>query len=236
MKQHWLKLAKWVDARNLRERVLISAMVAAVLVALLNVLLIDPLRTKQANLVRQVAQDEGKIAAIHAQMQALIQASNIDPNAVSRARLPLLKQQLAQMDETLRGMQKGLVPPDRMAALLGDILRHEGQLQLVSLKTLPASSIIESMEPKADSVAAQPEAKKAGAALAVPDGPLVYKHGVELVVKGNYSSLLHYLARLESSPWQMFWGKAELRVEGYPTGTLFLTLYTLSLDKAWLSI
>ena len=66
--------------------------------------------------------------------------------------------------------------------------------------------------------------------------PLVYKHGVELVVKGSYADLTQYLMRLEGLPWQMFWGKAELKVEEYPKATLTLTLFTLSLDKTWLRI
>jgi len=70
----------------------------------------------------------------------------------------------------------------------------------------------------------------------VPGSPLVYKHGVELVVKGNYTDLTQYLTRLEGLPWQMFWGKAELKVEEYPKAALTLTLFTLSLDKTWLRI
>jgi MSHA biogenesis protein MshJ len=34
----------------------------------------------------------------------------------------------------------------------------------------------------------------------------------------------------------MFWGKAEMRIEAYPRITLTITLYTLSMDKTWLSV
>ena len=60
--------------------------------------------------------------------------------------------------------------------------------------------------------------------------------GVEIVVQGNYLDMLKYLTDLESMPWQVFWGKASLAVNEYPTATLTLTIYTLSMDKRWMGI
>lgn len=237
MKRYWTRLAGRIDAMNQRERVLVFAMLAAVTIALLNALLIDPLWARHDAYARQIKQDQDGISAIQAQLQSLLQASGKDLDAGSRARLQKLKQDIAQTDETMRAMQKGLVQPDRMPALLEEILRHEERLQLVSMKTLPAAGILDSEEGKEKPpAAARPDAKKADAAAVAAEGPLVYKHGVELVVQGSYADLLHYLARLEGSPWQMFWGKAVFRVEEYPKATLTLTLYTLSLDKTWLTI
>lgn len=236
MKQYWNKLAGRVDAMSLRERALVFLMVTAVLIALLNSLLIDPLRAKQADLVKQMKQDEDKITAIHAQVQTLVQVRSGDGDAVRRARLDTLRQEIAKSDEALRAMQKGLVQPDRMVGLLEDILRHEGKLQLVSMKTLPVSDILDGGVSKGKPMSAPAGEKKEAAPAAVPGSPLVYKHGVELVVKGSYADLTQYLTRLEGLPWQMFWGKAELKVEEYPRSVLTLTLFTLSLDKTWLRI
>ena len=63
----------------------------------------------------------------------------------------------------------------------------------------------------------------------------VYKHGVEVVVEGSYASLLAYVARLEHQPWQVYWGKTVLSAD-YPKVVVSLTLYTLSLDRAWLVV
>lgn len=235
MKSYWTKLAGRIDGMSLRERVLVFFMALALVVALVDSSLIDPLRKKQAAVARQIQDNQAKTAAIHMQIQSLLQTGGNDPDLANRERQKRLQQEIAASDDALRGLQKGLVPPDRMAALLGDILRRDGQLQLVSLKTLPASSIleIEVIKEKAD---ASPEAAaKTGAGGLPPGTPMVYKHGVELVVRGSYAELLAYLARLETLSWQMFWGNADLRVEEFPRSTLTLTLYTLSLDKTWLS-
>lgn len=226
MKQHWIKLAGRLDAMNLRERTLIFLMAAAVLAALANSLLLDPLRQKESRLSQQLKQDQDSIAAIHIQVQNLAQGRGNDPAAVNRNRRKTLQQEIGQADEALKAMRKSLVQPERMTALLEDILQREGQLQLVSLKTLPVSNVLDGAAAKDKS---GQEAKKEIAGQ-------VYKHGVELVVRGSYVDLQHYLARLEGLPWQMFWGQAELKAEEYPQSVLTLTLYTLSLDKTWLNI
>jgi MSHA biogenesis protein MshJ len=47
---------------------------------------------------------------------------------------------------------------------------------------------------------------------------------------------LAYLADLERLPWRMYWGNLDLKVGEYPQSTLVLKLYTLSLDKTWMSL
>jgi MSHA biogenesis protein MshJ len=64
----------------------------------------------------------------------------------------------------------------------------------------------------------------------------IFKHGVQMTVRGNYADLMQYLTALEKMPTQMFWGMAKLSVIQYPNAELTLTLYTLSLDKTWLQV
>ena len=222
MKQYWQQLVDKIDAMTLRERGLIFAMLAAVLLSLVNISLIDPLMVKQKKLAAKMAQERTQMAAVQSALDAI--AHNPDPDTANRERLKQLKLQLAEMDKSLEGMQNGLVAHDKMAALLEDILRRNGQLQLVSLKTLPAASIVDM------------DAGTTNQADTANQQALVYKHGVELTVQGSYAGLLNYLVEMEKLPWQMFWSKAKLDAHEYPKVKLSLTLYTLSLDKAWLSI
>jgi MSHA biogenesis protein MshJ len=53
--------------------------------------------------------------------------------------------------------------------------------------------------------------------------------------------LLDYVSQLEQMPWHVLWSKAALNEEQnpavmWPANRLKLTVYTLSLDKTWLSI
>lgn len=77
-------------------------------------------------------------------------------------------------------------------------------------------------------------AAAAGKAGAPPE--LLYRHGVELVLQGGYLDMIQYMDALEHLPGQLFWGKARMETEQYPTARLTLTLYTLSLDKNWIKL
>jgi MSHA biogenesis protein MshJ len=83
---------------------------------------------------------------------------------------------------------------------------------------------------------AMPVAAPAPAAVAAAAPPLLYRHGVEVTVRGNYLDMVNYMDALESMPTQLFWGRAQLEVEEYPSSRLTLTLYTLSLDQKWMKL
>jgi MSHA biogenesis protein MshJ len=160
----------------------------------------------------------------------LLQAKRNNEQSPLRDRLTQLKQQLLEQDGYLQSRRGRLIEPNKMADLLKQVLNKNGRLQLVALKTLPVGLLIE--KPKAEKGAEQPVA----AGDANNDQKQIFKHGVQITVRGGYLELLRYVSALEKMPAQMFWGEASLSVDGYPNSVLTLTLYTLSLDKTWLTV
>ena len=234
-KSRWDRLSHRIDAMSLRERVLVFGATAAVLLVMLNTLLLAPMAARDRVLLQQLQQDEQKNAAMQAQLKALITSFNADPDTLLRNRLAALRDQSARSGKTLADIQNSLVAPQRMTALLEDILRRNHGLRLVSLKTLPLTSLVEA-EPAPMAKSPAEPTKAIGTARPVTALNAVYRHGVELTVSGSYAELVRYLNDLESLPWHMFWGKADLVVEAYPKVNLTLRLYTLSLDPAWLTL
>ncbi len=226
MKQYWERYAALLDARNPRERTLIFFMVLAVVWSLFSVLLLDPLAVKKKRLNQDVSQQQLQVQELQAQIETVLSAGRADPDAATRVRMAALNQKLEQSRAALQSVQQSLVPPDKMARLLEDVLTQNRHLKLASLKTLPVSGILDEAP---DIAKPQAEEKK-------PAGPAIYKHGVEIAVSGSYAELTQYLDTMEKLPWRMIWGKAEMRVEEYPLVTLTITLYTLSMDKTWLSM
>ena len=55
-------------------------------------------------------------------------------------------------------------------------------------------------------------------------------------MRGNYHDMVDYMSTLDAMPTRMFWGRAQLDVETYPTARLTLTLHTLSLDRQWMKL
>jgi MSHA biogenesis protein MshJ len=231
MKQQWQQLAAKLDTRNQRERTLIFFMVIVVVGSLVNALWIDPLLVRKKKAMQEVMSQQEQLQTLSSQIQVIMSGGKSDPDAPFRVQLAGLEQKLSQSRAALQEVQQNLVPPDKMARLLEDVLTQNRKLKLVALKTLPVSDVLDmSGGISSQSQAGQSKEELKSAA------PAIYKHGVEITVSGNYAELTHYLDTLEKLPWRMFWGKAEMHVEEYPRVTLTITLYTLSMDKTWLNV
>jgi MSHA biogenesis protein MshJ len=206
----------------LRERAMLFAATAAAIVFMLYAMCLNPLLARQKVLRAELTQQQDNIAGIDREIGKQLQAYTQDPDAAARSRLVSIGNDTEQFAGKLRAMQNGLVAPERIAPLLETILKSNGKLQLVSMKTLPVSPLSEGAAP--------------AAAAAVPPIALLYRHGVELSVRGNYLDMINYMDALEAMPTQLFWGRADLAVEEYPNSRLTLTLFTLSLDRKWIKL
>ncbi|CAG0996535.1 hypothetical protein PLCT2_02787 [Planctomycetaceae bacterium] len=230
MKQYWKKLADKIDGMSLRERALIFAAVAFMLVSLIMTTFLDPLLAQQKKLSAEVVQKQERMKGILAEIETLLAAKRADAISPMRQHLEQVRRQIAEGDIYLQSRRERLVAPENMGGLLEEVLRRNGRLQLISLQTLPAAPLIEKV--------AKPGKEKERAvpadAAVVPDKQ-VFRHGVRITVRGSYPDLLQYLTALEQLPAQMFWGEVDMEA-AYPDVTLTLTLYTLSLDKIWLQI
>jgi len=232
MQQRWQRLAARVDALNQRERVLVFAAVLAFVFCIAQFAVLGPLQRKQDALRSRIAQQHEAIAATNAEIVQKLEQAQIDPDGPLRARLQAVRGETERMTSDLRAMQHGLVAPERIAPLLESILRANGRLKLVSVRTLPVDPL--------SALVDKGKGAAAGTAAAVPPAvkspELLFRHGVELTARGSYLDMVDYMAALEALPTQLFWGRAQLDVEEYPTVRLTLTLYTLSLDEKWMKL
>jgi MSHA biogenesis protein MshJ len=224
MKALWAKYVARIERFSTRERLLVMAAAVLAAIAIVYVAAVDPAQRRQRALIAQITSQKEEIAALDKGAPA----PTVDPDAANRARMDALKQQLRTADEALATMQRELVPADRMNAVLQEMLARDSQLTLVSLRTLPAEPLVPT----------PPDAAKGGdpPKAAAQEKAHVYKHGVEITIQGNYTSLHDYLARLERAPWRMYWWRARLNADDDARLTLGVTVYTLSLDRAWLKV
>lgn len=143
MKLLWIKLCIRLDAMTLRERMMVFAAVAASIVFLAYTMVLEPLLAKQKVLLAQINQQQNQIAGIDREIAQMAAAFVVDPDAEGRARLQTLQRQIDEGSAALQNMQKGLVAPEKVAPLLEHILRGNGKLRLLSMKTLPVSGLSE---------------------------------------------------------------------------------------------
>ena len=227
MKKSWEKLALRFDALKPRERVLVFAAGVAIVAGFGFVLAIDGALAKHKILAANVEKHRIELAQLQTQNAELSRMLAQDPDMDGRKHIDDLRRQLGGYDTELRGVQQGLVPPNRMVKVLEDMLNRDTHVRLVKLRTLPVAALVEPAGGAADRAAAKsPAAAK----------NLVYKHGIELTVEGNYLELLEYQARLERLPWRMFFARTSVNSVDYPKVLMTVTLYTLSLEEAWLVV
>jgi MSHA biogenesis protein MshJ len=236
MKGRLLDLMARVDALTVRERGLLFAACAAVIVFIGHSLVLGPLYRTQAALREQIGQQQNNLMGMDGEISARIQAFQVDPDAPARQSLENIRQETAALGDSLLAMEHGLVPPERMAPLLDTILRANARLTLVSMRTLPVEPLSALGTGAQAAPAPSPAAPGTAAPAPAPTTELLYRHGVEVTVRGNYLDMVDYMSALEAMPTRLFWGRAQLDVEAYPAARLTLTLYTLSLDRKWMKL
>ena len=213
------RYADRLDAMSLRERVLIFLAVAVVIVAIADSALFDPISRRQKVNSQRIHQQEDEIHTMQGQVQAYAQARTGDDANAKRQRLEKRRLELAALDRELAAKRSELVPPERMAKMLYEIVKRNPDIELVSLRSLPATGLAQSLT-----------------AILGSGGLALYRHGIEITVSGSYLKMLAYVGQLERLPAKIMWGNMELQAAAYPAVTLKITLYTLSPEKTWLLI
>ena len=217
------RLGTRIDAMSLRERTIMFVSLLVALFLLADQVLFPGMRNQQKQLEQQTSGQLVQLGSINDQITRIVRENTEDPDVVLRARLADLKKRYAELEVSSADITRGLVSPREMARLAQTLLRDNGALQLVKAENLPAEAIplLENDKP------ASP-----GAVV----GPSVYRHGMRLQVRGRYADIVRYLHTLERLNWRVMWGEVKLETRQYPASTATLTLYTLSLDKAWIGV
>jgi MSHA biogenesis protein MshJ len=229
MKEQWRKLADRFKALKPRERalVLIGAVVGTALV--FDAIAFQPKEARRKMLERQIVEARQKLKVAEALMQTKEPVG--DSHAVKRSYRDALQKRLAEVNQSMVGLQQGMVPPEHMARLLEDMLARSRGLQLVSLRALPPKRF----EPGSPLPATPAAAKPPKPASKDPERTF-FQHSVEVTLQGSYRDLYDYLARLEQLPWQMYWSRMAVQTEQYPRLRVTIMVQTLSLSKAWLVV
>ena len=229
MKALWLSWAARFAALALRERALIAGAAVLGIVLIGYTYGVEPRMRQRAVLVNQATQQEQTLLTLRAQV-AQLQVQIAETEKAGKERVSKAQAALTDLDGRLDAARRSLVPPEKVRPLLQDVLAARRNLKLVAMRNLPVAPLLEARAP------AQ-EATKDGKDAAAPTEQhlKVYRHGVEVVVQGNYPDLAEYLVQLERLPQRVYWQKVELGGE-YPKMTLAFTVFTLSLSEEWLKL
>lgn len=224
----WKQLGARFDAYSQRERALLAAALILGTLLLGNSLLVDP-NFARAKIAQRLGEQQAMEAtSLESQITVTKAQLQVDPDAGRKAEVARLKAVLATVENNLKALEGGLVPPEQMNSLLEQLLSSNARLRLVSLKSLAPINL--AAAGKTD------EAAKLSLPAAQTKELGLYKHGVEIRLEGSYADLYAWMSQLESTQRKLLWGDVRFTVVEHPRSVLSLTVYTLSTDKAWLAI
>lgn len=230
----WRAWSAAYAARNRREKLILGVAILAVVFALLDNLWLTPSWNALKAQQKTLDQKRADLAQLVAQTNELAER-NRQRSAQLTSALTTARQDVGQVSAKLAEFERTLVPARRMTEFLRGLMPASG-VEVVGLKTLAPTPLVQRPAPPAKTAAADVAAATAGGLSPPSPQHNLFKHGVEITLSGNYPALLNYLERLENSPQKVLWGKLELRVDKHPRNELKLVLYTLSLDPAWLAV
>lgn len=230
LKDRWKHLSARYAALAPRERALLPGAVCFAILMLGHLLVIEPATKERRLLQQRLAQEANDLTVAQAQITVL-QAKLKNPDAVVRTQLEALRLQARAADDQFKKLQGSLVPAQDMSDWLSGLLQAQRGLQLVGLRTLPVTSVTELADGK-KAAAPIPAAAASAPAAETPDGWL-YRHGVEITVRGSYPELVAYLQTLERMPRRVYWGELKLDAQQSPAVVMTLVVYTLSVEKTW---
>ena len=120
-----------------RERWLIAAMLVAVAGFAFDSLVVRPLEQSRGRSQAAVRGREEAVAQLEAKLEAVRHPILSEAERARRDERLQLEQQIAEIDEGIRGAVSRLVPPESAVEVLEELLAHGGRLTLVALTSEP---------------------------------------------------------------------------------------------------
>lgn len=225
------KLQEAVDGRVMRERALLFLTLLALVFMIWNFVLQAPLDNERKKAQTELARIATERQAVESQITTLTMAAANSPIAVKRKEIIQLKQQIQGVETRLAAMSQGLISADQLPQMLEAMLKKVGELELVSIQTLPASELklVKSpVEASTGTVAEGVDTKSQDTG--------VYKHMVVVRIAGGYFQLVELLDSLESLSWKFYWEGLDYKVDSYPQAEIELRVFTLSSEEGLLGV
>ena len=217
-------LIERLDALSLRERVIIFGAGVALVFIAWQTLLMDPLAVRAKSAQQHLTERPSTSGGDRSDRRGVLARSGGHRGAAqSCARAS----GSTALDHEINSAAQGYVAPEQMNELLRALLAEQHGLKLVSLANLPVESLSRPDGAKADGKTDNPIA-------AEDRGPFL--HPVEIVVEGDYASVVAYLRAVEGLPWRIHWRKLELVAGQYPVNRVTLVIGALSLSPDWMSV
>jgi len=219
-------------------RVLLSGIFAAIY-AVLDMAVIQPLMEEYSEVTKSIEKAKADSKGFAAQLLDLKGTAGIDPSLSDQQQMEVATLKLNELESSISQATSNFITPQQMSKFLSELLGRSKNLTLLTMENLTPGSIT------IKTVRDLPVEKEAGNKKnAVPVKPevevigedKVFKHAVRMELRGKYTDIARYVQNIENMPWRLFWQELSLETDTYPYSRVTLEVYTLSLNKDWLTL
>ena len=236
-----------IEALSLRERALVLVASLALIYAVNAYAILPLFKNTQAKLSANIVLKEQQVKSIGVDLKRLVSMREQESDAANRARMASLQESIAEM-QRVPTLIAQLVAPTEMAQLVEHILAGNRQVEVLRLENIEAELMnpapqeegLTGQDGKQQTQQSSPQEKDA------PPQPAekgksrndvsLYKHGMLIEVKGRYWDIVRLLQSIEDQPRKILWGEVSLTTDKYPLSAAEITLYTVNLEPAWITI
>ncbi|MDH3326505.1 MAG: hypothetical protein OEM38_07300 [Gammaproteobacteria bacterium] len=233
IKKQYFNLSKGI------RRLLITGVFAAAY-AVLDMAVIQPLMEEYSDVTKSIEKVKADGKGFAAQLLNLQGTVGIDPSLSDKKQLEVATIKLTELENDITAATSKFVTPQQMSRFLSELIKRSGKLELISMENHEYDSVIVKTTREIPAVEKAPQkgAKPINVKpiIEVIGEDNVYKHSVRLVLRGKYADIASYLNEIEKMPWRLFWQELNLKTESHPYSRIELEIYTLSLNKNWLTL
>lgn len=205
--RYWLLVQHWFSARSRRERLLIAVSAIAVVYVIGHYFWLQPAREQLQVSTVQVQQHASEAANLRDEIARLETELQRDPNAHLRQQLTQLQTRQVRLTARLNERAQ-LMPINASVSWIDALLDIPMGLHLVSFDTYPAEPIVA----PSDDI----------------QGANVWRHAVQVVVRGRYHDIRDYVEALERLNQPFYWHGLRYEVIEHPQAQLSIRVYALN--------
>lgn len=212
----WRALRELLDGRSLRERLLVFAAAAGIVVLVTYQALLLPAWQRETELRGRIAQVRAETRTDQARIQDLSAASFRQKKTRLEEQRRRLRDQLKDGREALGAKVGRFIRPRRLMGFFEDLLlaRDPGGIRVRRVESLPRE--------KVDLGGGKGEAAAIG----------LFRKGVAVGYQGTFRETLAFLDRIEALPWAVQVTKIDYSVLEFPRARVDLTAHTFVLEPA----
>lgn len=224
LKQLINQLQEKIDALSLRERAILFLAISFVLYSSVDYLLLTPLELKQQKMLEQIQSIQAENGLLESQALTIINRYRSDPDLAERQQLAQLNRAIDKANAHIDEAVAGLIPPEKMALALENLLQRQRGLTFISIDSMPAEPLLKPTNDDSTAV--------------TNDGQLqsIYRHSFKLQFEGSYLDTLAYLRQLETLDWSFRWDEIDMTMQEYPKVAITLVIHTISLDEGLIGV